>query len=68
MKKINIAQALRNEEYLNSLSAEERALIPDNAAGALMLDDEALKAVEGGTETLHTTPACSCMPPGMECF
>ena len=49
MKKINIAQALRNEDYLNSLSADERALIPESAAGNIILNDEALKAVEGGT-------------------
>ncbi len=70
MKNVNIIQALRDEEYLNSLSESQRADLPENAAGALMLDDEALKALEGGTGTQDpTTPSTTCYnAPNTHCF
>ncbi len=64
MKKIDIARALRDEDYRSSLSAEEQASLP-SPAGNVNLDDKALLSITGGCA--WTTPATSCVPPGTYC-
>ena len=48
MKKNQILAAWRDEEYLLSLSAEERAQIPEHPAGALEVEDDILQSITGG--------------------
>ena len=47
-KKKQILEAWRNEEYYLSLSAEERAQIPEHPSGLLDIEDDALKSITGG--------------------
>ena len=42
MSKIDIIRAWKDEEYRNTLSPEELALLPTNPAGIVELTDEAL--------------------------
>ena len=55
MKNIDIARALKDAEYRATLTAEERALLPANAAGVVELSDGDLLAVSGGmmSSTIH---------------
>ncbi|HKS26454.1 MAG TPA: mersacidin/lichenicidin family type 2 lantibiotic [Pyrinomonadaceae bacterium] len=49
MRKINIVRAWKDEDYRQSLSEAERAMVPQNPAGMIELDDRDLGAVAGGT-------------------
>lgn len=72
MKKDHVIRAWRDEEYRRSLSAEERALLPEHPAGALTdLADEVLASLTGGCTKPNTfvgcgnsTAAASCEPDG----
>lgn len=46
--KLDIARAWKDEAYRQSLSSEELALLPENPAGELELNDAELEAVHGG--------------------
>jgi mersacidin/lichenicidin family type 2 lantibiotic len=48
MKNIDIARAMKDSEYRSTLTAEELALLPENAAGVVALGDADLLAVSGG--------------------
>ena len=48
MSKANIIRAWKDEAFRLSLSAQERALVPANPAGAIELDDSQLDQVSGG--------------------
>lgn len=48
MKKNQILEAWRNEEYYLSLSAEERAQIPEHPSGLLNIEDDILRTITGG--------------------
>lgn len=48
MSKQDIIRAWKDAEYRNSLSAAERAALPDNPAGLIDLTSEELGAVAGG--------------------
>jgi mersacidin/lichenicidin family type 2 lantibiotic len=64
MSKIDVIRAWKDELYRNSLSEEERALLPENPAGLIELTDEDLGLAAGGV-TLNG-PNCSvvmCGPP-----
>ena len=69
-KQIDVVRAWRDEEYRNSLTAEERASLPENPAGMAMVDDSALRGVNGAV-ALHlcggTTFVDSCVKPGQQC-
>jgi mersacidin/lichenicidin family type 2 lantibiotic len=45
--KIDIVRAWKDEEYRNSLSNEELAMLPTNPAGCLELSDAELEAIHG---------------------
>jgi mersacidin/lichenicidin family type 2 lantibiotic len=49
-----IVRSWKDEDYLPSLSSQERALLPDNPAGLAELRDEDLLNVDGGS-----TPVCA---------
>ena len=48
MSQVNVVRAWKDEEYRNSLSAAERAALPDNPAGVLQPTDDELRGAEGG--------------------
>jgi mersacidin/lichenicidin family type 2 lantibiotic len=50
----HIIRAWKDEDFRNSLSAKERALLPENPAGLVELEDTELRAVGG-----MTGPKCS---------
>ena len=66
MNKVDIARALKDAAYRASLSAEERALLPVNAAGVVELSDDALLNASGGmmatTARTGTTLQGPCCP------
>lgn len=55
MAKVDIVRAWKDEEYRLSLTAEERALLPDHPAGLIELDNEEMRAVLGGQATTTAT-------------
>lgn len=48
MSKKNIIRAWKDAEYRASLSDAERAMLPENPAGAIEMPDDELRNVEGG--------------------
>lgn len=47
-KKLDVVRAWRDEEYRNSLSAEELAALPVHPAGTVELADVSLRSIAGG--------------------
>lgn len=48
MATFNIIRAWKDDDYRLSLSDEQRALLPENPAGALELTDDELSGIVGG--------------------
>ncbi|MBO1051935.1 MAG: mersacidin/lichenicidin family type 2 lantibiotic [Dolichospermum sp. DET73] len=48
MSNLDIIRAWKDEEYRNSLSAEQKAQLPENPAGMVDLTDEETQVVQGG--------------------
>lgn len=65
MKKTDVIRAWKDRDYRESLSAEERAALPEHPTGIAELDDAALHSIAGGC--VLTTIATSCVPPGYHC-
>jgi mersacidin/lichenicidin family type 2 lantibiotic len=63
MKKKQILEAWRNEEYYLSLSDEERAGIPEHPAGILDVEDDILRTITGGCAG-YTKLATGCPTSG----
>lgn len=63
MEKKNIIKALRNEDFLLSLSQDQRSSMPESPAGVVELDEEGLKLASGGIqlETDHVTHLNICL-------
>jgi mersacidin/lichenicidin family type 2 lantibiotic len=55
MSKSPIIRAWKNEEYRNSLTADQRAQIPEHPAGLIELTCEELMSVDGSSGTAQTT-------------
>jgi mersacidin/lichenicidin family type 2 lantibiotic len=51
MSQENIIRAWKDETFRNSLSAEERSLLPPHPAGILELTEAELQSVAGGKGT-----------------
>ncbi|HET9228978.1 MAG TPA: mersacidin/lichenicidin family type 2 lantibiotic [Thermoanaerobaculia bacterium] len=70
-KKLDVVRAWRDEEYRNSLSAEERAALPENPAGIATISDETLRSISGGCCLSNndgcSRPACSCVVYPQQC-
>lgn len=47
MSRLDIVRAWKDQAYRNSLTAEQRALLPGNPAGAVELSDVEAATVEG---------------------
>ncbi|ATB32684.1 mersacidin/lichenicidin family type 2 lantibiotic [Melittangium boletus] len=69
MSRIDIARAWKDPSYLESLSEEERALVPANPAGEIALSEDDLAVIVGGLRIQPTTvstgtgsknPPCQC--------
>lgn len=64
MKKKQILEAWRNEEYYRSLSDEERAQVPEHPSGVVDVEDDILRSITGGCGTFDCTSGyCSPCPP-----
>ena len=61
MKKRQIIEAWRDEDYFLGLSEEERAALPAHPAGVTSVKDEALRSVAGGCS--QTSAMCTPCPP-----
>ncbi len=48
MSNLDIIRAWKDEDYRNSLSAEQLALLPENPAGMIEISDDELDAITGG--------------------
>ena len=60
MSKLDIVRAWKDEDYCESLSDKQRALLPQNPAGVVELKDEDLLQAEGGT-TFSITLGCDSL-------
>ena len=65
MSKLHIIRAWKDETYRNSLSAEQRAALPANPAGAIELTEAELDVVAGGGTP--TKPRSTCVDTGKFC-
>lgn len=54
----NIINAWKDENFRNSLSEEERALLPEHPAGSSELTDAELSNVAGGLMMTYTLTGC----------
>ncbi len=63
MSNLDIVRAWKDEDYRNSLTAEQRMMLPDNPAGLVELSDTEIAGVEGGTSapcvTVSVLATCS---------
>ena len=48
MSNIDIIRAWKDEDYRNSLSEDQRQLLPENPAGMIELSDESMQDLKGG--------------------
>lgn len=48
MSNIDIIRAWKDEDYRNSLTEEQRSMLPENPAGLIELDDNEMESVCGG--------------------
>lgn len=68
MKKHEILRAWRDGEYYDSLTEEQKAMLPESPAG-MDMDDDVLSSITGGCVSLKFCPTsmlCTPCPP-MEC-
>ncbi len=63
----NIIRAWKDENFRNSLSNQERALLPGNPAGSVELSDEVLGTVAGGLMMGPGGTECGTRPNCTEC-
>lgn len=77
MANIEIARALKDKNYFNSLTEEQKAIVRRaNPAGESNLSDSDLDTVSGGLgggeeaegSTTSTASACTCQPSTGPCF
>lgn len=63
MKKIDLARAMRDEDYYLSLTDGERASLPVHPSAMLEVSDDALRATVGGATSIDNscgiTPICT---------
>ena len=61
-EQVDIARALKDKKYFESLGPAERDLVPENPVGQVTLTDEDLDQVAGGNpeQTGTGAPQCEC--------
>ncbi len=63
MSNIDVIRAWKDEAYRDSLTPDQLAALPENPAGFVELDDQALEIPVGGaTEILWTFGCCITFP------
>jgi mersacidin/lichenicidin family type 2 lantibiotic len=68
MQTVDVVLAWKDEDYRSSLTPEQLALLPDNPAGIVELDDQLLDVTLGGsTERLFTLGCCHITFNGATC-
>jgi len=73
MENVDVVRAWKDEEYRNSLSAEQLAALPGNPAGLVELDNQVLEEATGGFTGLECWIAtigitiAFCSPNGSLC-
>ncbi|MDJ0839114.1 MAG: mersacidin/lichenicidin family type 2 lantibiotic [Acidobacteriota bacterium] len=60
MSKVDIIRAWRDEEYRNSLSADQRNELPGNPAGIVALENDGLNIVGGLPSEYRTLYTARC--------
>ncbi len=66
MSQYDIVRAWKDEDYLNSLSEEQRSQLPENPAGMVEISDKEMEIVAGGGKygskyfTKYATKASGC--------
>jgi mersacidin/lichenicidin family type 2 lantibiotic len=68
MSTIDVIRAWKDEEYRNSLTPDQQAALPDNPAGMVELDDEALDFSGAKTEHMKTNGCCGGYTNEKTCF
>lgn len=69
MSNVDVIRAWKDEAYRNSLSLEQRALLPENPAGMLELSDRDLDMMSGGgTEPAASLGCCPGITQYVTCF
>jgi mersacidin/lichenicidin family type 2 lantibiotic len=63
MPNVDIIRAWKDEEYRLSLTDAERAMLPENPAGLIELEEEELKAVFGAGPGPNHTGYCTVTYP-----
>ena len=58
MSKLEIIRAWKDEDYANSLTDVQRAMLPQNPAGIIELTDQDLDAAAGGAIPLSLDNFC----------
>lgn len=61
MSQENIICAWKDQDFRNSLSVKERALLPENPAGLVQLTDEELGAAAAGIQDEDTHYMSKCI-------
>lgn len=51
-QRVDIERAWKDKEYYNSLTSEEKAMVPANPAGPNDLADNDLESISGGAEAI----------------
>jgi mersacidin/lichenicidin family type 2 lantibiotic len=61
MSEVNVLRAWRDAKYRRSLTAAQRAALPESPAGLVELSDEQLMSASGaaGGDTATTAPTCT---------
>ncbi|MDB9373349.1 mersacidin/lichenicidin family type 2 lantibiotic [Nodularia sphaerocarpa] len=63
MSNIDIIRAWKDEEYRNSLSEEQRSMLPENPAGILEMADQEIQNLVGGEARYASQPVQSAYLP-----
>ncbi len=67
MSNATIIKAWKNPEYRLSLNEVERAALPANPAGTIMVSDEDLGKASGSMQAFLTSPYTRCLCTIIEC-
>ena len=59
MSNNNIIRAWKDEDYFDSLSEEERVLVPENPAGIVEMSNEEMESIAGGGCRNNNTNGCN---------
>lgn len=66
MSLLEIIRAWKDEEFRQSLSAEQQALLPEHPAGLIELANADLEVVIGGAPPVNPVTGCAAVCPPTE--